>query len=162
MFFIAITTSHTSMVLTEITCPICNTVNPISRVTQENEGGLSAWIASLKHSRGVEYPSYTITCSMCGTYYRYFEMHNYSWIRSRLLLSSNSIETFKIVTESCGNPIPCDEKAVLDWIFMHVVGIVRQRPRFLNIFFDVIEHRLCLSCFEERDFLSGIGVYKVY
>jgi len=160
--FYSYTSFYNSMVLTEIICPICNTVNPTTIVTRENRGGLSAKIASFEHSKSYELPSYVVTCSMCGNTYQYFEMRNHSWLRSRLLLSAYSIETFKIIAETCGNPIECDETGMLDWIFGHIVGVTRPKPGYINIFFDLMEHRIFLSCFEERKFLSGLSVYKVY
>ena len=150
------------MAITEITCPICNTINPLSTVRQENQGGLSASIASYLHTRSTEHPSYEITCQLCKAKYQYLRMDGYGWIRNRLFLSGYSIETIKILADEYSTPIQRNNIGVIDWIFNHVVGITRTEKKKLNIFFDLSNHRICLSCYEEKKSLNGLSVYKVY
>lgn len=162
MVFYCHCTFYSAMALQVITCPICNSVNPTVTLTRGNQANLNAHIAGVQYTRGAQYPSYHIDCPLCGNSYDYVHITNYGYLRSRMLLSYYSIESFKIITTDCGTVLPADDGSVLDWIFNHAVGVTICQPKYLNIFFNVGDHRLCLYCYQQRDFISGISVYKVY
>jgi len=155
------------MVLSEIACPYCNNIIPAPSVTRENQWGIPARIFTFQRSTSIGTTSYMVTCSMCGSHYQFFDMQDFSWLKSRLVLSNYSIEAFKTIAERCGYPLSTspsstDVSSVLDCIFEHIVGVTRPIKKCLHICFDYSGHRIYLDCYEQEQFLSGLNVYVVY
>lgn len=147
------------MVQSTITCPYCGTEYPIATVQHTRRLGLSR-IISVGGSSTRTQPSYEVHCDLCGRMYRYIRLTDLSWVKNKLKLSRNALTSLKSFFNE-------DD---LDTIFTHVIGITRPMKRqlgftrpldnALHICFKYGEKRAFLACFQERNLLMGIELYR--
>lgn len=137
-----------------IVCPYCNHRIQLPTAGNETKVGFALSGISGEHSFTKIGKPLNVHCTVCTNHYEYLDMDNFDYIKGKLKLAEDVLEGLKTLDPNNTSP--------LDLVFANVVGLTRPAHKCLHICIDFNDHRIVLSCREERQFIRATGMYEAY